>query len=155
MQLILVRHADALPKDVDPERPLSEAGRDQAERTADAAWRLGLSPEAIVHSGKARARQTAEILAAALTPPGGLVEQKDALAPKADPQLAADLAGAAEGTLLLVGHLPHLARLVSLLLTGDADRETVSLAAAALVHLERAGDAWRLRALIPPLGSDA
>ena len=68
MRLALVHHADAVGPDVDSQRPLSERGRAQARQLADrltiATRELpalsGWMPTAIWHSGKLRARQTAE-----------------------------------------------------------------------------------------------
>ncbi len=85
MELILVRHGDALSKAQDPQRPLSDRGRAGAQSAAEAAKGLELAPIAIFHSGKLRAAQTAEILAATLEPPDGSQELPDLLAPKADP----------------------------------------------------------------------
>jgi phosphohistidine phosphatase len=56
----LVHHADAVSPEVDPQRPLSERGRAHAERLAGEAAARGVKPAAVWHSGKLRARQTAE-----------------------------------------------------------------------------------------------
>src|SRR5262245_32137331 len=105
MEVWLVRHGDAVSDRVDPERPLSAEGRGEVAAVARALARGGrVRPTAIVHSGKTRARQTAEILAAALGPPGAL-ERADDLAPEADPTAwAARLDG--RSGVMLVGHLP-------------------------------------------------
>ena len=60
MILYLVHHGDAVPPDVDPRRPLSERGRQQVARLAEAAARRGARPGVVWHSGKLRSRQTAE-----------------------------------------------------------------------------------------------
>ena len=62
-KVVLVRHGDAVSKLEDPGRPLSELGREHAESTA--VWLAGLRLELdeLRHSGKERARQTAEIFA--------------------------------------------------------------------------------------------
>ena len=60
MTIYLVHHAHALGPEVDPQRPLSAAGLAHAERLAVEAHAAGVSPAAIWHSGKLRARQTAE-----------------------------------------------------------------------------------------------
>mgnify|MGYP000597254702 CR=1 FL=1 len=60
MRLYLVHHGDAVGPDVDIRRPLSEAGRRSVERLASAAADLGTRPAVVWHSGKLRARQTAE-----------------------------------------------------------------------------------------------
>jgi len=92
---------------------------------------------------EARARETAEILARHLTPPPDL-QEVDWLAPTADPGMAQDAVESATEPLMLVGHLPHMARLASLLLTGNPNREVVRFRNATVVCLERAEDDWVL-----------
>src|SRR5579859_2064511 len=66
MLLYLMQHAEAVPEEVDPQRPLSEDGRAAIERVAARAARHALPIEHIYHSNKLRARQTAELLGKAL-----------------------------------------------------------------------------------------
>ena len=66
MALYLVQHGKSLPKEADPEKGLSEEGRSEVEMIAAVARGYGVPVAGISHSGKKRARQTAEILAAAL-----------------------------------------------------------------------------------------
>ena len=61
MHLYLVHHGDAVGPEIDPRRPLSERGREAIERLAVAAAARGARPAVVWHSGKLRARQTAEI----------------------------------------------------------------------------------------------
>src|SRR5918996_6119021 len=68
MRLYLVQHGDAVPEQLDPERPLSAAGRRDVESVARLLARNGIRAERLAHSGKLRAQQTAELLAAALVP---------------------------------------------------------------------------------------
>ena len=63
MRIYLARHGDALSKQQNPERPLSEKGRKQVSHVADVLKQIGASVDRMVHSGKPRALQTAEILA--------------------------------------------------------------------------------------------
>ena len=60
MTLLLVHHAAALDPRADARRPLSAEGLAAASRLATAVAARGFVPEAIWHSGKLRARQTAE-----------------------------------------------------------------------------------------------
>src|SRR5260221_11274244 len=87
MRVFLVRHGEARREEVDPERHLTDRGAEDVRRiAAQAVDDLGIRPARIVHSGKARARQTAEIW-------GGLVgagaAEADGLAPTGAPALAA------------------------------------------------------------------
>jgi phosphohistidine phosphatase len=149
MDLYLVQHGEAKPEADDPARPLTERGRKEVERVARAAARLGHRVARIRHSGKLRARQTAEILAAALRPPAG-VEEMAGLAPNDDPERTARVLAEVEEPWLLVGHLPHLSRLASLLLAGDPDRPLIAFRMGALVGLGQEGGGWRLRFILTP-----
>jgi phosphohistidine phosphatase len=152
MRLYLVQHGEAASKEEDPQRPLTEAGA-AASRLAAARLAAALSPVGgIRHSGLLRAEQTASIFAAAL----GIasVSASRGLAPSDDPAVFAGILAAepAESSLLVVGHLPQLARLAGLLLAGDAAREPVRFRNAGVVCLERGQGPWRLEwAVVPDL----
>jgi phosphohistidine phosphatase len=64
--------------------------------------------------------------------------------------MAQDVIESAEEPIMLVGHLPHMARLASLLLSGNPNRETVRFRNAAIVCLEKVEDAWVLVWAISP-----
>ncbi|MDH3473057.1 MAG: phosphohistidine phosphatase SixA [Rhodospirillales bacterium] len=150
MKLYLVQHGEALPAEADSERPLSAAGRRDVEALARFLAARGLRIERIQHSGKTRARQTAEILAGALAPGLG-TEARPGLAPK-DP-VEAFVAGLAEDTRdrLVVGHLPFMDRLVAHLVGGGEARGLVAYRPGAMVCLERAEDgAWRIAWMLRP-----
>ena len=67
--LYLVQHGKSLPKEEDPERGLSPEGLTEVEGIADAAKTNGIRVARIDHSGKKRARQTADLFASALQNP--------------------------------------------------------------------------------------
>jgi phosphohistidine phosphatase len=138
----LVRHGEAKNADVDPARPLTDAGADRVRQVAaHATAELGVRPERIFHSDKVRARQTAEIWGE-LT--GALVEQADGLAPNDDPTRWAARLETENEQVMLVGHLPHVERLVGLLVAGDPDRTLVGFPAGALVVVERDDGGWHV-----------
>lgn len=150
MDLYLVQHGEAAAEEVDPARPLTEQGRAQVARVARAARRMGVSVTRIHHSGKLRAHQTAEVLARELGLGSG-VSKVDGLAPNDDPTTARRLVETLEAPVMLVGHLPHLSRLTSLLVAGDASREIVAFRMGGIVCLARGGDGtWRVRWALPP-----
>jgi phosphohistidine phosphatase len=66
LRLFLVRHAKAQPPTGgdDFERMLADRGRADAGRIAVALLARGMLPDLLIHSGAARAKETAEILAA-------------------------------------------------------------------------------------------
>ena len=149
MEVYLVRHGEATSEAEDPLRPLSQRGRLEVTRVARAAARAGVSVGIVCHSGKLRARQTAEILAEHLEPGKG-TSAIAGLAPHDDPEAARRLIEQATEPVVLVGHLPHLSRLVSLLLVGEPGREIVTLHAGGIAALGRREAGWRLLWLMSP-----
>lgn len=150
MNLYLVQHAQALSKEEDPERPLSTDGRAEIERMASyAANTLQLEVARIWNSGKTRAAQTAEVLAEHLRPPLG-VRVSDELGPVDEPEAWAERLPEMSHDVMLVGHLPHLSRLASLLLAGDSERTVVQFRNAGLVCLAYEGERWALHWLLRP-----
>jgi phosphohistidine phosphatase len=149
MKLYLVQHGEALSDTVDPARPLSDAGREDVGKMAAFFAARPLSLDRIAHSGKLRARQTAEILSAVLAP-GKPVEQCAGLSPNDPPDgFARELAGWSEDV-MVVGHLPFLGRLAGLLVSGDPDGGLVAYRPGSVVCLEQGGEndwavAWMLR----------
>lgn len=101
----------------------------------------------IVHSGKARAQQTAEIWG---EQSGAPVEALDGLKPNDDPTIWADGVVAEEDGLMLVGHLPHLERLAGLLVTGDTAHPVIGLTTAELVVLDHGPDGWSVTTTLAP-----
>ena len=120
MALYLVQHGKSLPKDVDPDQGLSADGIAETKRIAEVACGYQVNVSHIRQSGKKRARQTAEILADALNPAGGVTES-GGLKPLDDVAASAAALDAAADT-MLVGHLPFMERMASYLVTGSADR---------------------------------
>lgn len=135
MKIYLMQHGKPLPKEKDPERPLSDQGRDDVERMADFLQKGGVKVEGIFHSGKTRARQTAEIMASRLNP-GVEPQKKGGLSPLDDVNEIADQIMEGEQDLLITGHLPHLGRLSSLLIAGNESTPVVSFQQGGVVCLE-------------------
>jgi phosphohistidine phosphatase len=145
----LVRHGEAKPKEEDPERPLSAAGVDNVSRMAAWAAEVGIRVTAIWHSGKLRAEQTAEIFADHL-PEAPAAESASGLAPNDNVGPIAKQLRSQDGPIILVGHLPFLGRLASLLVAGTADASVVSFDAGALLALARNDDEWSVVCLMQP-----
>lgn len=148
MDVYLMRHGEAVAEAEDPRRPLTRRGRDQVERVCRRAVVDGLRVSQVLHSGKLRARETAEILAHCAEPAAG-VREIEGLDPRADPFIAKAEIEVRDKTVVLVGHMPHLGRLASLLLTGEPDREPHSLVTAGLLHLTKNGT-WKIAGVIEP-----
>jgi phosphohistidine phosphatase len=150
MRIYLAQHGQALSKDIDPDRPLSEQGRQDVERLTVFLGDAGVRVDVILHSGKTRAAQTATLLATAVLPTGQ-PQARTGLGPT-DPleQLAPEL-GFWSADTLIVGHLPYLGRLASLLLVSDPDRPTLAFQPGSLACLERDADgSWVLDWMLRP-----
>jgi len=151
MRLYLVQHGFAKSKVEDPERPLTNEGLEESRKVASYVSRLEITQlNKIYHSGKLRARQTADVFGEHLMLPGG-VEHADDLAPLDDPAVWADRIKTMGEDIMLVGHLPHLAKLTALLLTGDPESEIVRFRNSGVVHLESAESGkWLLKWVLVP-----
>ncbi|MBA7704764.1 hypothetical protein ES703_113582 [subsurface metagenome] len=121
MTLYLVQHAEAKPREDDHQRPLSDQGRADIQKVAAFLGDRGIPVSRIIHSGKLRARQTAETLAERLKATGG-VSETDGLAPLDDPAVWDGRLSELNENLMLVGHLPHMGKLAALLVTGEPIR---------------------------------
>lgn len=151
MILYLVQHAQAKPREEDSQRPLSDQGRADIQKVAAFLSARGtVQISRILHSGKLRARQTAEVLSGHLNPTGGSSET-DGLAPLDDPAVWAGRLAELDEDLILVGHLPHMGKLAALLITGGADQPVVTFKPGGVVCLERDNDGyWSLSWMVVP-----
>lgn len=149
MEFYLVRHGEAKSEHQDPRRPLSDRGRREVGQVARAAAQKGIRVSEILHSDKLRAKETAEILAQSLSPWGGIREIQG-LSPEDDPLVIKVEMESAKEPLMLVGHLPHLSRLVSLLVKGDPENEVVNFPPAAIVCLSHVKGAWEVKWTLTP-----
>jgi phosphohistidine phosphatase len=114
------------------------------------AQKLGFRVSAIYHSGKKRAAQTAKVLADYLKPEKGIAGT-DKLAPMDDPAIWSKRVTEMSGDIMLVGHLPYLAKLTGLLLCGDKEKMFVDFRMAGIVCLKRSEDGtWALEWMIVP-----
>jgi phosphohistidine phosphatase len=150
MRIYLTQHGLAVPKDVDPNRPLSEQGRVDVQRLADFLNKAGVQVGRVLHSGKTRAEQTAAIIAEALLPVGQ-PQEHTGLRPK-DPleKLSPEIAFWSVDT-LIVGHLPYLGRLASLLLASEPDRPLLAFQPGTMACLEKdPEDHWVLVWMVRP-----
>ena len=150
MKVYLVQHGEAATKDVAPERPLTETGQFDVQRVAATLKQAGVEVDRVIHSGKLRARQTAEILAEALAP-RSQPEVSDLINPNDDPAIFAAQVNDWHGDTLVVGHLPFMARLVAYLVAGDAERSLVIYQPGSVVCLETFdARSWQINWLLRP-----
>jgi phosphohistidine phosphatase len=139
--IVLVHHGEAVGPEVDPMRPLSDAGRAAAARLAEEAARRGVRPELIWHSGKLRARQTAKLFWHACNPLAVLSAARG-LQPDDPPTWMRDQLAGDTRAIMLVGHMPHLGRLLHLL-RGTSPNNTPEFSLHGCVALEPDGENWK------------
>ena len=144
MHIYLVQHGAAVPKDEDPERPLSDSGSNDIKRMASFLARSRVSATLVIHSGKLRALETALLLAKVLGT-GNLVEEvASGLAPNnSTDEVFEAIDGWTEDT-IVVGHLPFMSKLVSRLVTGNENETVVHFKPGSIACLERGenGSGW-------------
>jgi phosphohistidine phosphatase len=150
MHLYLVQHGAAKSDAEDPRRRLTAEGAKTVERMAEHLSVLRLRVVRIEHSDKERARQTAEIMAAHLYPAEG-TRQVSGMAPNDEVGPMRERLQDESESLMMIGHLPYLSRLVSVLLGVQQDRTLVTFQMGGVVHLERDDNReWRLRWILVP-----
>lgn len=124
MELYVLRHAmavDSSPELRDVERKITDEGRERLRRAIRSWDALGVVIDGILTSPLVRARQTADVVAESL----GIVDRVEecpTLAPGARPAEVVGIIAKRftdEHRIMIIGHEPDLARLVSLLVCGD------------------------------------
>jgi phosphohistidine phosphatase len=143
MKVCLIQHGEAKSEEEDPARQLTETGIQDVKKIA--AFLGPLQVQAIWHSGKARAKQTAEILATKIK---AQVVQKEGLSPNDSVGPIKQSIEEAGQDIMLVGHLPFLSRLTNLML-GDETKELVKFQNAGVVCLELSGG-WKVAWMVVP-----
>ena len=144
--LFLVHHAEAMDAAEDPQRPLTARGHAHAGQLAARAHERGVKPAVIWHSGKLRARQTAEHFWQLCNPLANFAAARG-IQPGDPPEWIRDVLLGDERSIMLVGHMPHLGKLLALLVRRErADASLFpahGLVALEQVTPERGGDGWQ------------
>jgi phosphohistidine phosphatase len=150
MALYLVQHGKSLSKEEDPEQGLSIEGTADVTRIAQVAKTYGVRPAAIMHSGKKRALQTAEIFAKALCEDKELREISG-INPLDDVTVVAKTLKT-DDNLMLVGHLPFMERLTSFLITGSKEKLVFKFQNGGIVCLDKVQESpwWHIKWTLMP-----
>lgn len=158
MKLILLRHAHALPGEVDEARRLSPRGRRQVRDLSKQAVEEAIATARVIeHSTLIRSIETAQLLQKYFKVQVPL-RKLDGLAPDDVPTHTARLLAKSVGSRLIVGHNPHLSLLVGMLLGLKSGAEGISFRKASMVALERLNrptpkhpyGKWRLLWMVVP-----
>lgn len=150
MRVYLMQHGRPVPKEEDPDRPLSDQGKGDVGRMSEFLKKSGVKIQEVFHSGKTRARQTAEIMLSQLNP-RLKAQERAGLSPLDDVKEIASQLIDAEQDLLIAGHLPHLGKLASLLVAGDEKVPVVSFQQGGVVCLEKDEEGgWSVAWMVVP-----
>ena len=140
MKLYLMRHGQAESPQIDPAQGLTAEGRADVEQLAKRLATKGIRFDQVLHSDKARAQQTATIMAAQI-PTIHAPNLRSGLKPNDDPRpLLAEIEAWSDDT-LIVSHLPFVPGLIALL-TGDT--ALMAMIPATIVCLSKEGNQWRI-----------
>ena len=149
MKVYLVRHGEAVSSGVDPKRPLSERGFADVRKVASFIEPLKISAEHIWHSGKLRAAQTAEIMTSVVVVKD--YSAHEGMGPNDDVTIIADEIESYDTNLMIVGHLPFLAYLASLLVAGKETANVAAFDAGSIACLNRSDPSqWQIEWMISP-----
>ena len=150
MKLYLMQHGRSVTKEEDPERPLTGQGVGEVTKIAEFLGKIGVTVSRVLHSGKTRAKQTAEIIISRLNPGEDPVEQKG-LSPMDDVKDCFDQINGLEHDIMIIGHLPHLNRLISLLIAGSESISVVAFQHGGVVCLSRNNELhWSISWMVVP-----
>jgi phosphohistidine phosphatase len=150
MKLYLVQHAKAAPKEVNPQRPLTEEGRRDVQKVAAFIKPLNLCVDYLWHSGKRRAVETAELLAEVIDIKEATIA-REGLSPNDDVTVLRDELASSQHRIMVVGHLPFLSKLASLLLAGSESAETIAFKNGGIVCLNRSEtNQWQVDWVVTP-----
>lgn len=145
-RIYFAQHGLAVSKEEDPDRPLSTAGIQQTTGIAEHLSISNIPIANIYHSGKLRAQQTAEIYAAALNVSS--LSTSDHLSPDDDIERLVEKLDINQA--LYVGHLPHLEKLTSYLVSGQETPSVLTFKNSAVVCLEKNNDLYAIEWYLTP-----
>jgi len=151
VKLYFAQHGLAVNKADDPLRPLSQKGIKQTVAVAKQLHAAGAPISNIYHSNKLRARQTAEIFSSSLSLTK--TTEHEHLSPNDDISLIRQHLTSANA--LYIGHLPHLEKLVSTLVTGNESPSIVRFQNSAIICLEKNEDMYQILFYLTPCSIDS
>lgn len=152
MKVYLIQHGDSLEKEINELRPLSETGKKDIEKMANFLTPAKLTVGNIFHSGKLRAEQTAEIIKKAFHY-NKKTQMKSGLEPMDPVDPIAKEINDFSADMILVGHLPFMAKLAGKLISDDENKLTVAFQPGSMVCLqknENNPNLWVVRWMLRP-----
>jgi len=120
MNLYLMQHGIANPKDIDPDENLTEKGSQIILASAKALKKINISFDVIICSPKNRSKQTAKIIAKEFKFPEKKIIETDKVKPLSLPEETIDFISEYE-RVFIAGHLPSIKQIISYLLCSGAN----------------------------------
>ena len=142
MKLYLVRHGEAGEDD-----HITTKGREESAKNALALKQFHPDIQAVHHSVKLRAKETAQIFHEILCHHAPLIE-REGIKPMDLPEPIADELVVATENIMIVSHLPLLEKLSSLLLFGGDAALPFTFAGSSVIALENNEGCWRMIGMI-------
>lgn len=150
MYLYLMRHGQAANKSVDPEQGLSAEGADAIEHLAGQLAEKDIHIQQAWHSGKKRARQTAEIITR-ICAPNVSPKLHNHIKPNDDPYVVLAELDDWSGDTLIASHLPYVPSLLALLTGNTGDTRAIDFHPGTIVCLKRNDDmSWQFEWVASP-----
>ncbi len=144
MKLYLVRHGEVSTGEVFPNRPLSQKGKADVFKMGKFLKDADVRVDVLWHSKKLRAVQTAQILEKIIEVDKEKIVEKEELSPTAPANNLLKQIIKENTNLMIVGHLPFLQKISSLLLVNSEYEELVRFSSGGIVCLKRESDKWYL-----------
>ncbi|MCK5162018.1 MAG: phosphohistidine phosphatase SixA, partial [Candidatus Aureabacteria bacterium] len=148
INIYIVRHGKAVSGNKNPHRPLSKEGKKETKIIASLLKKSQISPDAIWHSGKPRAEETAEIFKDILCVKENCIKREGLLPNDHVESIEKDIIGLNE-SIMIVSHIPFVERMARLLLGSVSSPLVFEPSAAACFQAEEKRS-WRLKWLINP-----
>lgn len=147
MKLYLIQHGKALSEEHDPKRSLSQEGIKDTKKIADFIKPKNIAVDYIWHSKKERAIQTAKIISQTVSYKE-IIERNDINPNDPVDKLPEELKKLNKDV-MIVGHLPFLQKLASLLLTGSETSAPISFINSGIICLD-SKEPWQVEWFIIP-----
>lgn len=149
MKLYIVQHAKAVSTEYDPQRPLSPEGVEDVEKVSMVLESMDISVGYLWHSKKLRAVQTAGFLSQVIT----INEEKagiEGLLPGDDVNDMIEKIKSVSQDVMIVGHMPFVSRLLSMLVTGSENVEVAEFQNGGMICLEETDQNFKILWMIVP-----
>lgn len=146
MAIYFIQHGVCLDKSIDPKKPLSELGKKETNQVSEFLKKNRIKIQKVYHSGKLRAKETAQILSNHLS--DGNIYEKSNMLP--NDNVISFCKDKLEDNCIYVGHLPHLDKATSYLVCQNEDSEVIKLKNSGIVSIEVRDCKYKIKWYILP-----